>query len=351
MKNKKTASLFVIIGIIITILYIIFAIKPLGEEFQFIPEWKIDITNPSIERSDEVKHPFKLGQAMGYFTDSGKVTSFISFPFKATISESRYASYMENNFSCDYYNANGEKEGTIKEYGFPHFDGERMYIFNPGGNSFQELDPNGKKIWEFESTSPVTAFDSSEGGCIAGFADGSIAQFDHSGKILQQFSPGGSEFQIISGAAVSSDGEYIAIVSGQNKERFVLAKKEDAHSKIVFHEFSDSSKPYQKLVKFSKDNSKVYYDFCGKLGIADTKKCKSSYIKIKGQAISLKENDSCVFVLTKDKDEYTVYVIEKNSSLTGKFSFKAKSAFIQTYENVLFVGKDSTISKINIFKK
>ena len=351
MKNKKSASLYITAGLIITILYIIFAIKPLGEEFQFVPEWKIDITNPTIEQSDEKKHPFKLGQSMGYFTDSGKVTSFISFPFKATISENIYASYMENNSSCDFFSCNGEKIGTINEYGFPFFDEDRLFIFYPGGNAFARLDENGKKLWEYENSAPITAFDSSENGCVAGFADGSITQFDKNGKILQQFSPGGSEFQIISGAAISSDGEFVATVSGQNKERFVLARREDAHSKIIFHEFSDNSKPYQKLVKFSKDNSKVYYDFCGKLGIADTKKCKATHLNIKGQAISLKENDLCVFLLTKNKNEYTIYVIEKNSSLTGKFSFTANSAFIQTYDNMLFVGKDSTISKINILKK
>ena len=353
MKNKKKTSVFVTAGVVIVVLYVIFAVKPLNEEFQFIPVWKIDVSNPPVVKAEEneATFPFKLMQTMGYFTQDGKVTNFSTFPYKATISDSYYTSYRENNSSCDFYTPEGKKAGTIKEKGFPMFDQDRLFIFLPGGSSFARLSSDGKKMWEFESSSPITAFDSSEAGNAAGFADGSISQFDTEGKILQQFTPGGSEFNIISGAAISNNGNFIASVSGQNKERFVLAKREDAHSKIVFHEFTDNSLPYQKLVKFSKDDSKVYYDFDGKLGIVDTEKYKCRHIKIKGQAISLKESDLCVFVLTKQNDNYTVYILEKNSSLIGSFSYVAEASFIQTDENSLYIGKDSSISKISIVKK
>lgn len=353
MKNKKGVSLYITLASTVTVLYVVFAAKPLEEEFQFIPEWKIDVANPTVQKTagNESTHFFRLAQSLGYFTDDGKVTNFVSFPFKATVSENIYAVYSANSSACDFYSKDGQKTGTINEYGFPMFDEDRIFVFFPGGSSVGRMDSEGKKIWEYESTSPITAFDSSKAGCVLGFADGRLIQFSDDGNILRQFSPGGSEFQVISGAAVSPCGQFIASVSGMNKERFVLAKQEDAHSKIVFHEFTEKSRPYQKLVKFSGDGKKVYYDFDGTLGIVDTETTKSQHIKIKGRSISLKESERCVFLLTKQADEYTVYIIEKNSELVGSFSFKAKAAFIQTDSENLFVGKDSTISKINIQKK
>jgi len=61
--------------------------------------------------------------------------------------------------------------------------------------------------------------------------------------------------------------------------------------------------------------------------------------------------DSIYFLLGKNKNEYTVYIIEKTNILTGSFSFEAESAFIKTNNNNLFVGKDATISKIVISKE
>ena len=353
MKNIKKNSFFVTLAAVIIVVYVIFAVKPLNEEFHFIPVWKIDVSNPPVSKNEDNQKtfPFKLMQTLGYFTEDGKVTVFKTYPYKASISDTFFASYRENNSSCDFYTPEEKKAGTISEKGFPMFDQDRIFVFLPGGSSFVRLSQEGKRLWEFESSSPITAFDSSRAGNAAGFADGSITQFSPEGSIVQQFSPGGSEFNIISGVAISNNGNFIASVSGQNKERFVLAKKEDAHSKIVFHEFTDHSRPYQKLVKFSADDSKVYYDFDGKLGIVDTEKYSSRHIKIKGQAISIRESDLCVFVLTKEGENYTVYVLEKNSSLVGKFSYQANASFIQTDENSLYIGKDSSISKINIVKR
>ena len=80
MKTKKTRSFYITLALILCAVYIIFAIKPLGFEYQLTPGWKIDVTNPTIsepEENERLLH-FKLGQNIGYFTEDGKVTNFIS---------------------------------------------------------------------------------------------------------------------------------------------------------------------------------------------------------------------------------------------------------------------------------
>ena len=88
MKNKKNISFYILLSLIFCISYIVLAIKPLGTEHQFSPEWKIDVTNPSTVKPEEDSKllPFKLGQTLGYFTPDGKVITFVSFPMKASIS-------------------------------------------------------------------------------------------------------------------------------------------------------------------------------------------------------------------------------------------------------------------------
>ena len=63
------------------------------------------------------------------------------------------------------------------------------------------------------------------------------------------------------------------------------------------------------------------------------------------------QNDGSVFVLSKDEGLYTVSVIEKFDKYAGNFNFKADNAFITVRNDSLFVGKDSSISRIDIVHK
>lgn len=350
MNTKKSTSFYIISAAVFCIAYIILAVKPLGSEFQFEPCWKIDVTNPTISEASESVDPisFKLGQSMGYFSEDGKVYNFITFPQKASISERYYTFYNNNCNSATIYTPDGKVKAKIEISGFPMIDNDRTFVFLPGGSSFLMCDDEGKTKWEYGGTIPITAFDSSSSGIAAGFADGNICHFDTDGNLIQRFSPGGSQIPVVLGVAISESGEYVAAICGQNKQRFILAKKDSAQTKIIQHEFLDSKETKQRLVKFSKDNSTVYYNSGNILGIMDVKTGKKRHLRLEGQAISLKESEKCVFVLTKNKNRYTVYVIEKFATLSGHFSFEADSAFIQTKDSMLFVGKNSTISCIKI---
>lgn len=350
MNNKVHSSFFVLTGLIFCVVYILVAVKPLGKEIQFVPEWKIDVTNPSIAKDaeSEAMLPFKLGQTLGYFTPEGEVTNFITFPQKAFISDSAYTFYNINNTAASIFNPDGTLKTKINAAGFPMIDEDRIFNFLPGGAAFSKYNEEGKAEWTYSGAVPLTAFDSSEKSIAAGFADGTICQFDMNGNLVQRFAPGGSEIPVILGIAVSSNGQYIAAICGQNRQRFVLAKKDGVHTKIISHEFLDSKETRQTLLKFSRDDSTVYYNSGKILGIENVKTGKIKHIKIEGQAISIQETDKYTFVLTKDGDKYSVYTIEPFATYIGKFSFKANSSFIKTYKNCLFVGKDHSISCIKI---
>lgn len=353
MKIKKAQSFYVILAIILTILYIVFAIKPLQKEFLFTPEWKINVSSPEIKENPQnlPLQYFKLGQSAGYFTEDGKVTNFFTFPFKTSISNSYYTCYNSNNTKTDFFTPDAKKAGTISETGFPFISEDKIFVFLPGGSSFVMCNQNGSKKWEHDAIFPITSFSSTKNAIIAGYADGSVIHFDNDGQILQNFQPGGSDYPVILGASISNDGLYIACVSGLNKQRFTLSKKENNQTKIIFHEYFSKDSNLQQIVKFSSDDKLCFFTSKEFAGIVDIQNKKSLHIPISGNAISLKEMDENFILLTKNQKKYSVYVIEKFSTLTGSFNFEAESAFIETNGNNLYVGKNDTISKIKISKE
>ncbi|MBO7582672.1 MAG: WD40 repeat domain-containing protein [Treponema sp.] len=354
MKTKKHTHIYIFLVFLFIIIYIILAVKPLGKEYHFTPEWRKNITTPanSAISSGTRQIEFKLGQSIGYFTEDGQITSLISFPSKASISSDYYAIYTTEDSNIAFYNKNNNEQGNFEVSGFPYFEQDRIFVFLPGGSSFSKCDSQGKVIWVNENTVPLTAFSSKEKYTAAGYADGAIRIFDNNtGFETLSFVPGGSDYNVILGLDVSSDGMYTASVSGHNKQRFVLTKNDNKQPKIIYHNYLDSDMNKQTVVKFCNDDKRILYYYDGNLGIYNIEKQKETNIKIDKTVIAIEETDSLIFVLGKKNKEYTVYIIEKTDTLEGSFSFEADTAFIKTCNNNLYVGQDTSISKVRISKE
>ncbi|MGN0728132.1 hypothetical protein [Treponema sp.] len=351
--NKKKKNLLIPAASIFCLLYIILSVRPMSHEIHFTPEWTEDISHLQASSENSRLIPFRLAQNIGYFSSDGKITSVTTFPFKASISDKWYTLFSPSSTEAEFFFADGTKAGTIKQAGFPFFQQDRIYVMQPGGTSFLKCSEQGNMEWGYDHYSPITAFSSSKGGTVAGYADGTVISFLPDGKVDQKFSPGGSKNGVILGAAISEDGGKLACVSGQDQQRFIVAEKNEGHSKIIFHEYLEKSVVHQTLVKFSPDSDFVYFNGNDFLGIVNLKKAASRKIPVKGKIsqIEFSDNKELVFILSKNEKKYTVTVLESFVYPMASFSFEGESAFIQTEGNSLFVGRNTKISKISISRK
>ena len=342
-----------IAGVVFSLFYLLLAVRPLGTELFLTPVWTTDISHVQENGGNEPIFPFKFNKTIGYFTESGKIVSSIPYDYKGSVSSHFYTTYDANAAKTPFFTALGEKAGAIEDAGFPFFDEDRIYLFLPGGVGFEQCNPDGSRKWIYEGVSPITAFASSTAGSIAGFADGTIVSLTPEGTVDQSFSPGGSDYPVILGADMSNDGKFVACVSGQDRPRFVLAAKEDGHSRIIYHEYLAKNQTHQVLVHFDNEGSTVFFNYNGGVGIVSTETQEHFHVPVEGTVISMHEteDDHLMFILSKSGDKYTVSVIEPFASLLGSFSFKAEHAFMAVYGDKLYVGKDSRISQIMVSRK
>lgn len=352
-ETKSRAPLLITLAIIFSITYLILAARKLPKEYQFQPIWKINITKQISElKEGQEQHYFRLGKNIGYFTDDGNITLFKPFQNLASISDTYFSIFNNYTKNTTFYENNGSAKGVINFEGLPYIVEDRIYVMLAGGNSFIKCDENGNADWHYEGILPITAFSSNSAYTAAGFADGSISIFNNTNGISEiEFSPGGSDFPVILGIDISEHGEYIAAVCGHNKQRFIIAHREENQPKIIYHTFLDTKGAHQSLVHFCNDNSRVIYTFEKNIGIYDYRQNQNNIIPINSKIISIRESDNLIFLLGKNASEYTVYLLEKTNTLEGSFSFKAETAFIQTGKDCLFIGKDDSISKISLERK
>ncbi len=353
MKTKKHIGLALFLILLISIIYIILAAKPLNKEYSFTPVWKISTANPvTNENASKPKSYFKLGQTLGYFDEDGNISLYKTFPSKVSISDYYFATYNSEAENTEFFNSDGSKAGVIEACGFPYFSENLIYVFLPGGCSFSKCSETGKILWTFEGTFPITAFVAKEKYTAIGLSNGTIKVLNNeTGSTEIDFAPGGSDYPVILGIDISEDGQYIASISGHNQQRFVLSHREENQQKIIYHKFFEHDSPYRTIVHFTKDGKRVFYNFYKGLGIynLDTKNGKT--LELQDKLISIRETDDLTVLMGKEKDKYTVSIIDNTDTLEGSFSFTADSAFLHAENNNIYLGKDNSISKIFISRE
>ena len=352
MKQKKHIGLALFLILFISIIYIILAVKPLNKEYSFTPVWKISTANPVINNSEKSKSAFHLGQTLGYFDEDGNISLYKTFPSKVSISDSYYAIYDSEAKNTEFFKTDGTKAGVIEASGFPYFKDNLIYVFLPGGCSFSKCSDTGKILWTFEGTFPITAFAAKQNFTAVGLSNGTIKVLNNeNGATEIDFAPGGSDYPVILGLDISEDGQYIASISGHNHQRFVLSHREENQQKIIYHKFFEHDSPYRTIVHFGKDGKRVFYNFYRGLGIYNIETKAEQTLSIKDKLISIEETDDLTLLLGKEKNTYTVSVIDNTNTLEGAFSFTADSAFLHAADNNIYLGKDNSISKIQVTRE
>jgi hypothetical protein len=356
---KEKFPVIITCCLIFCVIYFFFAISSLGDNLSLTPQWTINISPPveNIEKTDtpittslDNRIPFKLGQNLGYFTPEGIITYLYSFPYKATISSNIWTYYSSDASFIEILSSTGVNISKVQGVGFPYFEEDRVYLFHPGGSSVSQYSINGTKMWSTDNYVPIISFSSSSNGAIIGYADGKVLSMTPEGNKNVEFYPSGSNYEIIFGVDISESGEYLACISGLDKQRIIIIRSKNGQNRIVFHQYLENQCNKQNLVYFTKNDENVFFAGNSELQVVNCTTFESHNIVIKGKILTITEtaDTELVLVLSKDNDLYTVTLLEDVYKKTGSFSFKAENAFLITQDNSVFLGKDSQISRFDV---
>ena len=96
-----------------------------------------------------------------------------------------------------------------------------------------------------------------------------------------------------------------------------------------------------------------FYAFKNGVGIVDCNTFSSTTIPLNGRLLAIQEcpENKVVCLLTKDGGRYNIYLIEGTGTLIGSFGFEASSSFITIKDGNLYIGRDTSISKIDLNRK
>lgn len=354
MNFKRNLKYIITGSALFLIIYMFVAVIPMGQDISFEPVWTRSINEPVVAEAGKFPtegiEGFSLGKYFGYFTPDGTILSSTLTDDHVSISPSAWASYPQNASSTIIHRPDGTENTVINAPGNVHLDGGRTYLFLPGGDAISQYDDSGKLVWTREHTAPITAFNSSPAGTITGYADGLLSCTGADGSERFSFYPGGSDNQVILGAALSEDGTLAACVSGIDKQRFLLIKITGDQYKIIKHQYLEGNLRRQAFVDFEKNGAYAFFEYEGGLGIIDCAKYTTSLIPFEGEITGAGEcpGNTLFVVLVKNGTKYTLAAVERPDHLVASVRFTADDAFLIQREEAIYLGTNDKISRINI---
>ncbi len=352
--NFKGNLTYILTGsFIFVVIYAFVAAIPLHSDISFQPRWTrsieqdVQATSGSFPSDAEA---FALGNKFGYFTPDGKILSSTQTDGRYSVTTTAWSVYPQNARETAIKLPDGTAKATISAAGYVYLDDDRTYLMIPGGDAVSQYNDQGQPLWTREHTAPITAFQSTAGGTVIGYADGLLTCLAPDGAERLSFYPGGSDQQVILGAAISEDGTEVVCVSGLEKQRVLLIKISRGQFKVVFHHYLEGDLRRQAYVNFSKSGRFAFFECASGLGVIDCERKEVSVIPFSGRLIATGEtnNDALFSALFKTENQYSIISLERPDHVVATMNFTARNAFLVQRNETLYVGADDTISRIDI---
>jgi len=374
---KEKRKCWLIIGIAVFVIYIFLAARPIPQETVLKKRWitslgsnfPVSLGDFSAQQAEELL-PFRSGDRYGYVGDDGKFSINQIRKTYVSQAENCWAEYEALPSSIQVMNPANEPLLTIENPGgYPLFLDNRVFIVGSEQNSLTAIGSRGEKLWTHDFPAPITCVDAASGCVLAGTLDGAVELLDSSGNLVfSPFEPGGSRFSVILGCAISRDASRLAIISGIDKQRFLLLEQtggevRTAQSpaglpgdtyKVAYHEFLADGFRRPVHISFVDNDTKVAFEREGGLGIYDIGSRTSISLPLEGEITTLDNSggDFFLFVITSQGPaQKRLIAIRYPGSIVMQAPFKSDSAFFARRDKKIYIGGDETMASLELENK
>ncbi|MBI9097023.1 MAG: hypothetical protein JEY91_01030 [Spirochaetaceae bacterium] len=313
----------------------------------------MNLDNPlqTVESLDRGRISFSLGDYFGYFTEDLDLTFLGNKDYKVSISENSFINYPKIPKILDIQNNKGQDRAIIESTGYPVIQGDRIAVLSDSFISFYDID--GNLYWKKEILSIITSLSITQNHVLIGYLDGVCEVVSISGSTEFIYRPGGSRIEAVYSAAISSDSQYISIISGLDPQRFILLQNRKGEYKSVFHfelnhEFRRSVNMY-----FSKDDSKVFFESTEGVNVFDIESKSLLRLGDTGLLVNVyKDEERDLYsLLLKDMSEGFLGILSEQNESILKKTFYGRNMFFKKNQNRYYIGTDNLIMYFELVKQ
>jgi hypothetical protein len=354
---KLKAKYRYVLWVLAFIFYAFLAARPVPEETVFVSKWLKSLASSFPEKfvlPGAEYIPFCFGGHYGYVSLDGAFT--INQEKKSYIEQSPglFAEFSGQDEKIAVRDFSGKQLFMLEDKrGYPFFRGERIFVIHSEQNSISEVNFDNDTLWTYDFASPVTCADVSGGFLLIGELDGSIELLDRNGKRVYFTEPSGSRVPVIYGCAIAKSGTKFAVISGLDRQRFLVVEQVGDVWRITHHEFLGYGFNRPVHIKFVDDERRVVYERQEGLGIYNMASRSSEIVSFDGQIVQIDdfgEDDMFFLVVSESAVRKKLIAIRYPAGIVISAPFSSQDSFLKRKGNLFFVGGGNKLSAFEITK-
>ena len=353
-----------VVVILLFAVYFFYAAQPIPLETVLVPRWisSVETGTPvfltETGGDSNTLLPFSLGNRFGYISPNGAFSINQLKNGNISLSPDRWAMY---DAEPQHITVHGNDGGTLavieNPNGYPFFLDGKTFLINNEQNAISSVNESGGISWTHEFAGTITCIDSAAGLVLAGSLDGVIGVLDSRGQQVFTFEPGGSEYSIILGCAISRNGSRLAVVSGINNQRFLILERFGSNAidyKVVYHEFIGGGFRRPVYLSFIENDRWVVFERNGGLGFYEVNSRHTSTVELGGEIVAVDHSggQGMVFtVISRSGTQKILAGIRLPDKVILESPFRSDEVFLSMVDSRLIVGGGQTLVSFDLERR
>ena len=344
---------FFVISLVILVLIFFLLPDSTGKEYFLVPEKIVDLEKFSDDYAPTHggESFFEFDGYFGSFSDEMEISYLDKKKYKLYIADSFFFNFSRVSQILNVQNFDGSVRNLIEADGYPFIQDGKIAVLSHSEMALFDL--AGNLYWKKAIFSMVTTLALSGDYVLIGYLDGYCELIDISGNSLLTYRPGGSRIEAIYGGTISSNGQYIAIISGLEPQRFIFLQNKRGGFKPIYHSELDNGFRRSVDMYFSCDDSKIFFESSQGVSIFDVTLKTVRPAGGSGQLVKIYQDShrNLYSLLLADKGNGVLSIFtEENKDLIYR-RFDGNSLFFKKRDSRYYIGFDNKLVYLKLVSR
>ncbi|GAB1455425.1 MAG: hypothetical protein RBT62_09395 [Spirochaetia bacterium] len=354
--SGRRLSITILVLFLVILVYFFAVAEPLYPELSVAPRWTIDIGASSANTADSVSgselFSFSSGNHNGYFSLDGKGFTIPVATERVIVSDASYVLLKDDSSGSELKSPQGSLIADIASSSV-FFSGGRLFSSEDEGTGLNAYDVGGQKLWSYTFPCQLSAFASGDNLVVGGTVDGWLEGIRPDGVKAFSFSPGGSRLSVILGLGVSQSGQWLAAISGIDRQRLVVLGRGGTDFKVSSHRYLDTDYREPLRVIVMDDDRHVLYRRPDGIGVWSVDGSVNEVLPVKADDfdISLDRTKNIAYLVARRGHKSEIVAFRLPATLLGRIALPDTSEYVRFVGSSAFVGGGSWLLRFDFVEE
>ncbi len=343
-RERRATVVYVTLAVLFVALYVILFPQKLRAELTLVPQQALPLVETKGTPTPGGAFFLQSGWE-GYWSASGDLQRVTARRPQAAVSTSQVAWYDAAHNQVVVEGASGPAYSLPGEQ-FPYWSHERLYTIDGNRLGLKAWSSDGKLLWSKQTSSLITAMDSTRTLTVLGTLDGKVTILGPKGENAGGFQPGGSRLPVVYNVAAAPSSQSVLVLAGVDPKRFLVLEKGGSDFRPVFHKPLKESRPWPTPLGFLNGGALAYYETENGLAILDPRSPDhETVIPLQGSLAALEtlSGGRLIAFVQSDGQQASLRIASLTGTSVMTLPFETRDVLLKLQGGTLLLGADQTL--------